>query len=111
MALIKLRSMVTTYLLWLFLGIFGGHRFYLYQYDMGLLYLFTAGIFLMGWITDAFIIPFMVWETNTIIRAINRQQLQFENEYGENTIVHPTRPRYPLVTQVKATEYDGPKVF
>lgn len=40
------------FLLCLFLGIFGVHRFYMGQTKWGLIYLFTCGLFGIGWIID-----------------------------------------------------------
>lgn len=43
----------TTYLiLSIFLGMLGVHRFYRNQIGIGILYLFTAGLFGIGWIVD-----------------------------------------------------------
>ena len=39
-------------ILWFFGGIFGLHYFYAGRIGMGLLYLFTAGLFGIGWIVD-----------------------------------------------------------
>lgn len=39
-------------LLCVFLGAFGAHRFYVGDIKMGLLYLFTCGIFGLGWLYD-----------------------------------------------------------
>ena len=35
-----------------FLGVFGGHYFYVGKVGKGILYLFTAGLFGFGWIVD-----------------------------------------------------------
>ena len=48
---------IVAYLIWFFLGIFGGHRFYFGHYGLGVLYFFTGGFFLIGWIIDLFLIP------------------------------------------------------
>ena len=50
------------YLIWLFLGLLGGHRFYFGHIGLGLLYLFTAGLFGIGWFVDAFLIGDLVRE-------------------------------------------------
>lgn len=36
----------------IFLGLFGGHYFLMHRYGMALLYLFTGGLFGIGWIVD-----------------------------------------------------------
>ena len=49
-----MKSKSTAYLLWFFLGGFGAHKFYLGKTGMGILYLFTFGIFGIGWLIDLF---------------------------------------------------------
>ncbi|MCS7468555.1 TM2 domain-containing protein [Stieleria sp. ICT_E10.1] len=46
------------YLYWI-LGIFGAHRFYFGRPITGVLWFFTGGVFLIGWIVDLFLIPSM----------------------------------------------------
>jgi TM2 domain-containing membrane protein YozV len=46
------------YLLWIF-GFSGAHRFYYGRPVTGVIWLFTAGLFLIGWIVDLFLIPSM----------------------------------------------------
>lgn len=46
------------YLLWLF-GFTGAHRFYYGKQITGIIWFFTAGLFLIGWIIDLFLIPSM----------------------------------------------------
>lgn len=41
-------------LLCIFLGPLGAHYFYVKRFGMGLLYLFTAGLFCFGWLYDIF---------------------------------------------------------
>lgn len=41
-----------SFLLCLFFGVFGAHKFYEGKFGMGLIYLFTVGIFGIGWIID-----------------------------------------------------------
>jgi TM2 domain-containing membrane protein YozV len=48
-----------------FLGVFGVHRFYLGKWLTGLLWLFTGGLFLVGWLYD-------YWTLNGQIDEINR---------------------------------------
>jgi TM2 domain-containing membrane protein YozV len=51
------------YLLWIF-GFTGAHRFYYGKTWTGILYYFTFGLFLIGWIVDLFLIPEMERESN-----------------------------------------------
>ena len=46
------KSQIVALLLCIFLGLLGIHRFYLGYTGMGLLYLFTAGLFGIGWLID-----------------------------------------------------------
>lgn len=43
-------------LLCIFLGYFGGHKFYEHNIKMGFIYFFTFGLFMIGWFADIFII-------------------------------------------------------
>ena len=45
-----------SFFLCLFLGFFGAHKFYEGKVGMGVLYLFTAGLFGIGWIVDLIVI-------------------------------------------------------
>lgn len=64
----KEKDLGMAYVFWFLLGLVGGHRFYLGQIGWGLLYLFTGGLFFIGWIVDLFMLPRMVRETNEEIQ-------------------------------------------
>ncbi len=64
-----MRSVAVGYVLWVLLGLNGVHRFYCGRIGTGLLWLFTAGLFGIGWIVDAFLIPSMVREANDSVRT------------------------------------------
>lgn len=51
------------YLFWL-LGFIGAHRFYFGKPLTGVLWFFTGGLFLIGWIVDLFLIPAMAEEAS-----------------------------------------------
>ena len=51
-------SKAVGYVLWLF-GFTGAHRFYYGRPVTGIIWFFTAGLFLIGWIVDLFLIPSM----------------------------------------------------
>ncbi len=63
------RSVGVAYVLWILLGLNGVHRFYCGRIGTGLLWLFTAGLFGIGWLVDAFLVPGMVREANAAARA------------------------------------------
>ena len=46
------------YILWVF-GFIGAHRFYYGKTVSGIIYFFTLGLLLIGWIIDLFLIPSM----------------------------------------------------
>lgn len=48
----RMRNKWTAFFLCLFLGGIGAHKFYEGKTGMGILYLFTAGLFAIGWIID-----------------------------------------------------------
>ena len=54
----KTHSILIGYLLWIF-GFMGAHRFYYGKQISGVIWLFTFGLFLVGWIIDLFLIPAM----------------------------------------------------
>jgi TM2 domain-containing membrane protein YozV len=69
-AMIKERELWVAYLLWFFLGPVGVHKFFLGKTGMGILYLFTGGIFLIGWIIDLFTLPSQVRAYNDEVRSM-----------------------------------------
>jgi TM2 domain-containing membrane protein YozV len=54
----SVKNYTVTVLLVLLLGFVGGHRFYAGKVGTGLLFLFTAGFFAIGWIIDIFTVAF-----------------------------------------------------
>ena len=53
-------ELLIAYLIWFFLGLFGGHRFYFGHFGLGVLYFLTGGFFIIGWIVDLFLIGDLV---------------------------------------------------
>lgn len=67
-----MRSTGVAYLLWFFFGILGVHRFYCGRVATGVLWFLTGGLFVVGWVIDAFLIPGMVEEANREFRSHHR---------------------------------------
>ena len=55
-----------SWILLTFLGFFGIHRFYLGKWFTGLIWLFTGGLFLLGWLYD-------LWTLNEQVDEINKE--------------------------------------
>lgn len=70
------KSLADAYILWFPLGIFGFHHFYLRNYGMGFLYLFTLGLAGIGWLVDAFRMPSLVREANSVNPINNKEYSQ-----------------------------------
>lgn len=52
------KSRTIALVLCILFGYFGGHQFYAGRKVMGIIYIFTVGIFLFGWVTDLMLIVF-----------------------------------------------------
>lgn len=57
------------YVLWLFLGLVGGHKFYLGRIGIGVAYLLTLGFLGLGVLIDLFTLPSQVRRENSIRRT------------------------------------------
>lgn len=58
------KDMLVAYLIWIFIGVFGGHRFYLNRPVSGIFFFLTFGFLGLGWLVDAALIPGMVEHCN-----------------------------------------------
>ncbi|EGC31297.1 hypothetical protein DICPUDRAFT_156873 [Dictyostelium purpureum] len=97
-----MKDLAVTYLLWFFLGVFGIHRFYLNRPCSGVLYLFTGGIFLIGWLVDICLIPSMVEEENerdchtiTNVNVVSNVSTGYPPQPAYPQQGYPQQPAYP----------------
>lgn len=54
----RVKNKWVAFFLCLFFGVFGAHKFYEGKVVMGVLYLFTLGLFCIGWLVDAIVLLF-----------------------------------------------------
>ena len=59
-------SYSVSWILLALLGLFGVHRFYMGKWITGLIWLFTGGLFLIGWLYD-------LWTLNEQVDELNRR--------------------------------------
>lgn len=52
----------SAYALWAIFGLFGAHRFYVGRPVSGFVWMFTVGLFGVGWVIDFFLLPQFVEE-------------------------------------------------
>ena len=55
---VRAKNKWVSFLLCVFLGLAGAHKFYEGKIGMGILYLFTVGLFGIGWIIDCIVLLF-----------------------------------------------------
>ena len=77
-----MKSKTTAYILLIFLGWLGAHRFYIGKFGSGLIYMFTCGLMGIGWFFDLFTLGDKVDIYNAIY--MNRGGV---NNVNTNTIV------------------------
>ncbi len=78
-----MKSNVVAYVLWFFFGLLGIHRFYLGKVGTGFLYLFTGGLFVVGWVADFFFMP-------SLVAAANGTGIGYAT-HGQNVVVNVAR--------------------
>jgi TM2 domain-containing membrane protein YozV len=82
-----MKSKSTAYILCIFLGVFGAHKFYLNRNGMGLLYLLTFGVFGLGWIIDLF----------TLNNQVEICNAMFSRMFGPNNHINKTEIDMPVI--------------
>lgn len=112
-------SKTTRVLIVIFLGIFGVHKFIDKKYGMGILYLFTGGLFGIGWIIDIFKEIFGKNNSNEkslmskeIIEKINNGQLPEVTiingiNLADEEICHYADTAYTFKDKTVTTGYTG----
>lgn len=77
------------FILCLFLGYIGIHKFYEKKILIGILYLFTGGLFFIGWIYDCIKLGIIISKDSNNTRNISTQENQVEiKEEINNTLIN-----------------------
>lgn len=78
------KSTLVTWLLWFFLGGFGGHRYYLGKYGTGIAMTLTIGALGFWTFIDLFLINGMLNKKNEEIEAEILQEIKLMNQAKKN---------------------------
>eukprot|EP01118_Nematostelium_gracile_P008916 TRINITY_DN2981_c0_g2_i1.p1 TRINITY_DN2981_c0_g2~~TRINITY_DN2981_c0_g2_i1.p1 ORF type:complete len:138 (-),score=32.15 TRINITY_DN2981_c0_g2_i1:112-486(-) len=96
-----MKDVLVAYVLWLFLGVLGVHRFYLDRPLSGIVWLLTGGLCGIGWLLDLCLIPGMVDDCNrskhtttTIITSPPPVVYIQPNHVPQNTYSQPVTQPY-----------------
>jgi len=92
MAVVPVKSKCVAYLLWLFLGLLGAHKFYLGKIGMGILYIFTFGILGIGLLIDLFTLGNQVDIYNALHGGIGGGNQNQNVNQSQNVVVNLTVP-------------------
>lgn len=97
-----MKDKTTAYIIWFFLGVLGGHKFYLGNIIMGVIYFFTGGLFFIGWVLDAFTLGSKVDDHN-LKNALLRGGGGFGAQQSQNVVVTVNTPQTQNQAQTQAT--------
>jgi len=78
----------TDFILCLFLCYIGIHKFYEKKIPMGILYLFTGGLFFIGWIYDCIQLGIGIYKEKDTIRNVYSQETSYKDREEEPIIQH-----------------------
>jgi len=79
-----MKSKGVAYLLWFFLGWAGVHRMYCGRWVTGFVWLFTGGLFGIGWLVDLFLTSGMVDFANVLLAG----KLGVNNQNNNNIVIN-----------------------
>lgn len=97
------------FLITLFGGVFGIHKFVQKKYGMGFLYLFTCGLFGIGWIIDTFIAFININQNNHINPIVENISIQRAipncQKWKTDTLFITTRRTCPVCSKYNRKVY------
>jgi hypothetical protein len=91
----SVKNYAVTLVLVVLLGFLGGHRFYVGKVGTGLLFFFTGGFFLIGWIVDIFTVAFgnFTDKTGSFVRP--QGQREVNNDMTDDTSTNDATSKTP----------------
>lgn len=90
----------TAFLLCLFTGMFGGHRYYLGFYMSGVIYTLTVGLYFFGWILDLLRLKSLVDKANQSIA--NKSTIKVNSLISSQLSNSQSRQSESVPVQIKA---------
>lgn len=99
-----MKSKSTMFVLWLFTGLWGGHRFYVGKNLSGIIYIFTFGLFFIGWGLDFFRLGSMVDAYNLRYGLMHggMNQNTNQNNNQNNIVINMASPAAPAAAPATA---------
>lgn len=78
-------NILVDFVICLFFGYIGLHKFYERKYSIGILYFFTLGLFSLGWIYDCIILGKQVYNFNKCSKSNITNATTNSNDYDKNS--------------------------
>ncbi|XP_070569576.1 uncharacterized protein [Ptychodera flava] len=107
------KSLCDAYVLWFPFGIIGFHHYYLNRPCWGTLYLFTLGIFGIGWLIDFCRMPFLVKRANKKMAEttyyVSTDGSSQATGYSGQNYQYPPHLSYPEQPQYPRQHFDPPQ--
>lgn len=99
-----MKSKGIAYLLWFFLGFLGAHKFYLGKVGVGVLYIFTFGLFGVGLLIDLFTLGGQVDTYNALFLSMRAGMNANQSQNVVVNIATPVAPTAPVATPSTPSE-------
>ena len=93
-----MKSYTTAFILCLFLGFFGVHKFYQGKIGLGILYLFTGGLFGIGWFVDTIVL---------LVKLIKNEPYPQLKQFSAQANIEVEPESWPINSYIAGVKYDN----